>query len=61
MKNYFVEPDIEVIRFFMEDTLTSSGFRTGGMNSGFDEIEPNIDPSNDPNDPTHWKMMPPCL
>ena len=40
MKILFEEPNIEVIRFFVEDVITISGMRAVGMYPGFDEVEP---------------------
>lgn len=42
MKTCFEEPNMEVIRFEVEDILTSSSIlRTAESHSGFDEIEQN--------------------
>lgn len=41
MKLTFEEPSMEIIRFSVEDTVTASGMRAGGLISGFDEVEPN--------------------
>ena len=56
MKLFFENPEIEVITFAVEDVITASGMRNGfGMNSGFDEAEPNEIGEELPN------LMPPCL
>lgn len=61
MKILFEEPDIEVIRFSVEDAITTSGMRTGGGNPGFDEMEPNAyNSSFDPDRPCTWPMIMPC-
>ena len=55
MKNCFVEPNIEIAVFAMEDEITASGMRGMGMNPGFDESEPNMVPTTIP------ALLPPCL
>ena len=56
MKFCFEEPNIEVIRFYVEDVVTSSGVRTGGIGSGFDEMEPDMEDYTI----TILPIMPPC-
>lgn len=59
MKTCFEEPNIEVIRFSVENAITTSGMRTGGGNPGFDEIEPDMNNYMEEEIPD-MVMIPPC-
>ena len=59
MKICFEEPNIEVIRFFVENVITISGMRAVGMNPGFDEVEPDMHDYMSEEIPD-IPMFPPC-